>query len=54
MPVIYANRIIREAKNGTVNPFTIDDVPVQFELRAKTLVELASRGYDGYGNPLEN
>lgn len=49
MKVIYANRIIERAK-WIENSFTIDNVPNYW--KADTLIELANRGYDGYGNKI--
>lgn len=51
MVVLYANRIISDAKDSVENPFTIENVPNLWN--AKTIVELNKRGYDGYGQPLE-
>lgn len=49
MKVLYADRIIERA-GWTENRFTIDNVPERW--KADTLAELASQGYDGYGNKL--
>jgi len=52
MAVLYKNRIKREKNNGTINPFTIENVPNYW--KQQTLNLLAEEGLDGYGNPLEN